>query len=420
LDQGWTLIEACCGGAALTLHLCGARRALLPYQGGKWRFRHELQAALADAGFAPPPRRVELTDPGPWGIVAGAVLRASTRAGIIDHLALLARMDARAVFDALQGQPVPEDPIAFSVQYLFLQRLSFSGKAVGTRGGVWRSPGFNVSSAYGVAATDRFGDVLPMIPSLLKTLRSYTSVVEPERLSAARAPARLPDGPCTEPTAVYIDPPYAGSTDYPDAGLDRPAVVALAQAWAEAGATVFVSEAEALPELLAKGWDKRAIYAGRGDTSPFRGKQEEWLTVSPKARIRRKLRKTMPTPAEQIAAWLDSLTPDVRARVEALRVLVGAAVPSATEDFAWKSSSFRVSEQHFATINARGPKGTVLLVLHRGAKPKVTPPLDIPDPTKRLMWKDADRAVVAFADVSAVDASAADLTPILAAWAAQA
>lgn len=279
--RDYTLIELCCGGAALTLHVCGARRSLVPYQGGKWRFRGTLASLMRDAGCDGAPLRVQLYDPGPWGIAAGAVLRASTRAGLIDHLDQMSRADARAVFDTLQGHRVPDDPVEFAAQFLFLQRLSYSGKAVGVRDHIWRSPGFNSSSAYGVVGTDRFGNVNPMIPSLVKTLRSYASLVEPEALECSQSGAQPPPGPCAEKTIVFLDPPYAGSTAYPDAALDRAGVVALARAWHEAGASVMISEGEPIEALVEEGWRKQNIYAGRQDTSPFRGKQEEWVTLSP-------------------------------------------------------------------------------------------------------------------------------------------
>src|SRR5690606_2116007 len=132
-----------CGSAAFTLHLLGARRAILPYQGSKWRFRKELEAIAEELGFVGPPDRVVLTDPGPWGRVMGVLLRRSARQHLIEELERLAAMDASAVFERLQGAPVPEADSAFAAEFLFLQRLSFSGKAVGTRRGCWASPGFN-------------------------------------------------------------------------------------------------------------------------------------------------------------------------------------------------------------------------------------------------------------------------------------
>ncbi len=79
---------------------------------------------------------------------------------------------------------------------------------------------------------------------------------------------------------MYLDPPYRGSTAYPNGVLGREEAVELAVAWRAAGAAVFVSEAEALPALRERGWDAACLTTGRADTSPFRGKQQEWVTWS--------------------------------------------------------------------------------------------------------------------------------------------
>jgi len=279
--MGWRYIEPCCGSASVALALLGARRAILPYQGSKWRFRHAIIDQMAKAGFKGHPSRVELYDIGPWGVVAGCVANGETRAAIVDQLEMMARVDPREVYDALHKHPVPQDPAVYSAQYLFLQRLAFSGKAVGDANGVWASPGFNVSSAMGVAGTDRFGEVKPMVPSLIRVLKGYSELVQTEGVHGDRRAAPAPTiGQVAQPTLVYIDPPYAQGTGYPSGDLDRAGVVSLATAWSSAGATVCVSEGGAVGELVALGWKTKRIYAGRKATSRFRGKQEEWLTMS--------------------------------------------------------------------------------------------------------------------------------------------
>jgi hypothetical protein len=173
--------------------------------------------------------------------------------------------------------------VQLAAEYLFLQRLAYSGKAVGIRDGRWASPGFNTSSAYGLAGTDRFGEVLPMVRGLIRVLRGYSSLGH-AAVGGSQTPAPMPTRAVTRATVVYLDPPYAGSTLYPNGVLDRGDATALALAWSDAGATVVVSEATALPELVARGWTPVHLYRGRRDESPFRGKQEEWLTISPRGR----------------------------------------------------------------------------------------------------------------------------------------
>jgi hypothetical protein len=270
----YTLVETCAGSAALTLHLLGARRPLLPYQGTKWRFRHSLAEHARALGFEGPPERVVLTDPGPWGRTLGVVLDTAQREALIEALEANAVRDPREVYDETHGAPVPTDAVAFAAEFLFLQRLSFSGKAVGTRDGRWCSPGFNPSSAYGLPGTERFGEVKPMLPSLIRVLRSYD--LAPAAVSVRPEPAAPPDAPCRA-TLVYLDPPYVDSTAYPDGQMTRDEVVALASAWREAGAAVMVSEQQGLD---LPGWERAQLYAGRDDTSPFRGKQPEWVTFA--------------------------------------------------------------------------------------------------------------------------------------------
>jgi hypothetical protein len=261
----------------MTLHLLGARRSLLPYQGSKWRFRKALEPLLQ---LEAPPTEVTLTDPGPWGAVLPVVI-GEARGALIERLEAMAARNAREVYDGLHRQPVSSDAVGFAAEYLFLQRLAFSGKAVGVVDGCWNSPGFNSSSAFGLAGTERFGKVNPMVPSLIRVLRSYD--LRPVRLTGGQRGAAPPDGPLTGPTVVYLDPPYVDSTRYPNGRLSRDEVVSLARAWHQAGARVLISEGEAVSELVAEGWQAVCLTAGRGDrgdTSPFRGKQPEWVTCS--------------------------------------------------------------------------------------------------------------------------------------------
>ena len=85
----YRLIEMCCGSAAFTLHKLGAKRAILPYQGSKWKLRHALEEVAAGMGFAGAPRWVSLVDAGPWGETMGWVLDPEGRAMVIADLAIL-------------------------------------------------------------------------------------------------------------------------------------------------------------------------------------------------------------------------------------------------------------------------------------------------------------------------------------------
>ena len=88
-------------------------------------------------------------------------------------------------------------------------------------------------------------------------------------------PPKLPEG-----VIVYADPPYLNTTGYKH-DLPRSEVVRLARLWADAGATVCISEAEAISELMADGWHAVEISATRkGQKRTFSKQQAEWLTLS--------------------------------------------------------------------------------------------------------------------------------------------
>lgn len=99
--------------------------------------------------------------------------------------------------------------------------------------------------------------------------------------------AILPDarevdpGPDLPPgTVVYMDPPYQGTTGYGH-DLPRVEVVALARRWAAAGATVAISEAEPIPQLVGEGWRAVRIDGERvGQKRTFSRQQAEWVTMS--------------------------------------------------------------------------------------------------------------------------------------------
>jgi hypothetical protein len=77
-----------------------------------------------------------------------------------------------------------------------------------------------------------------------------------------------------------MDPPYLNTTGYAS-DLPRADVVALARRWAAAGATVCISEAEPIPELVAEGWHAVRIDGERvGARRTFSKQQAEWLTLN--------------------------------------------------------------------------------------------------------------------------------------------
>jgi hypothetical protein len=81
-------------------------------------------------------------------------------------------------------------------------------------------------------------------------------------------------------TVAYTDPPYVGTTGYGH-DLPRSEVVALARRWADAGATVAISEAEPIADLTAEGWHAVRVDGERkGQKRTFSKQQAEWVTMN--------------------------------------------------------------------------------------------------------------------------------------------
>jgi hypothetical protein len=209
------------------------------------------------------------------------------RALVLRHLREYAKRDPREVFDELQGAIAPSERAEFTAQFLILQRIAFSSKAVGLINHRWISPGFNKSSAYGVAPTPRFkGGLKPQIPQLVSRLEKlHASISGCVPIHSQRADAwewkKDPDRfyPPAQDRVFYLDPPYQGTIGFLGA-FSRFELVELAVYFRDLPRTrrVIVSEAEPIPELVALGWQTKQIAVPKTNQHSFKHKGAEWVT----------------------------------------------------------------------------------------------------------------------------------------------
>ena len=140
--------------------------------------------------------------------------------------------------------------------------------------------GFNPSVASGVAynaGCDTFAD---RADRLANSAISAPVRVSPRIPSAAEVSAAIGTPGDLSGCVVYMDPPYAGTTGY-TADLSRAEVVAHALDFASLGATVAISEAEAIPDLVRSGWHSVEITGGRvGQKRTFSKQQQEIITMN--------------------------------------------------------------------------------------------------------------------------------------------
>ena len=269
----WRIIEPFAGTGAVTAGLMGAPASLVPYQGSKWKYRKAIADVLMSCGFWGVPSSAMLIDAGPWGVTHSVVWDRA-----MDVALSVERVDASGspedVYARLSGAPVPDDPVEFAAEHLWLQRLSFSGKAIGLHDGMWRAHGLNTTSAHGVPASPSFGEVKPLVPALVRAL----CVLPQGRVVGACGDASSALAAAGRRVFVYMDPPYAGTTGYAQ-GMSRDEVLSLASDAADTGARVVVSEAEPLP--LA-GWAHVQLQTRTQRMhAKSRRSATEWLTVSP-------------------------------------------------------------------------------------------------------------------------------------------
>lgn len=196
------------------------------------------------------------------------------------------RQDATATATGLSRTPALPATIAPDARevdprevarWAALQDMSLNGKGVAAGLGALMTP-------VGTAAWSRHarGEAVnwkqchgpgPLLPKVEAMPHLAAALIHPDARDID--PPALPPG-----TVVYMDPSYVGTTGYAD-NLSRPEVVALARRWAEAGATVAISEAEPIPELVAEGWYSVEITGERiGQKRTFSKQQREWLTIN--------------------------------------------------------------------------------------------------------------------------------------------
>lgn len=158
-------------------------------------------------------------------------------------------------------------------EFAFLHQGSFQHK--GPDAGIGRPEG--MVEGYG------FRPALASLRDSFPRLAEYAWPpvrVSPRIPAAAEVAAAIGTPGDLSGCVVYMDPPYAGTTGY-TADLSRAEVVEHALDFANLGATVAISEAEAIPDLVRSGWHSVEITGGRlGQKRTFSKQQREIITMN--------------------------------------------------------------------------------------------------------------------------------------------
>ena len=121
---------------------------------------------------------------------------------------------------------------------------------------------------------------------------------------------------------------------------------------------------------------------------------------------------------DSVESWLATVDPAARPALDRLRAIVrDAAGDGITETIKWNSPNFVHRGEDRVTLNL-GPKGSLRLILHRGAKVKDTAGFSFADPAGLARWPAPDRGVISLRDAAEMEAKADALADIISRWVA--
>jgi len=124
----------------------------------------------------------------------------------------------------------------------------------------------------------------------------------------------------------------------------------------------------------------------------------------------------MPVRAAEVDNLLRDLVHPLKPGVERLRSAILEADPGVTEHVKWNAPSFMYAGEDRVTFKLR-PSDRIQLIFHRGAKVrKDSDRFTFHDPTGLMKWVSADRGVVTFNHLDAVDANRDQVVRLVAEW----
>lgn len=150
-------------------------------------------------------KEVSLIDKGPWGEFWARVVRCNAE-DIAAYLDIVRPESYKPWFKTIVHKSVPNNDATFIATFLALQREAFSGKAVEIRGWKnrreWAMPGYDRSPSY-KKWCEAINKVLKFKPKIKQATQDDLNHKTIE-----------------EPSNIYIDPDYTGTTGYSLRSLD--------------------------------------------------------------------------------------------------------------------------------------------------------------------------------------------------------
>ncbi|HEX5534921.1 MAG TPA: DUF1801 domain-containing protein [Actinomycetales bacterium] len=117
----------------------------------------------------------------------------------------------------------------------------------------------------------------------------------------------------------------------------------------------------------------------------------------------------------EVDRLLADLDHPLKAGVERLRSAILDSNPDLTEHVKWNAPSFRYRDEDRVTFKLH-PTDRVQLILHRGAKVRTSDGFSFEDSTGLVRWRSADRGVLTFYELGAIDASCHEVVRLVNEW----
>lgn len=118
---------------------------------------------------------------------------------------------------------------------------------------------------------------------------------------------------------------------------------------------------------------------------------------------------------QSIHRFRSELDADTLGMIDRLRAIITAANPDLVERIKWNAPSFAIGDDDRITLGVER-KGGVRLVLHRGAKPRHDPGFSFDDVDGLATWPSADRGVIVWQNVAAIDETELALRRLCRRW----
>lgn len=119
----------------------------------------------------------------------------------------------------------------------------------------------------------------------------------------------------------------------------------------------------------------------------------------------------------EVTDFLDEQNHPFRDEIEQLRQCILSVTDDLSENIKWNGPNYCIGNEDRITMRIHPPKKQVQLIFHRGAKKQAQPKEKLVDDKSGLLtWKENDRAVVTFNNMTDIENGKDSLSKIVNDW----